>query len=483
LTTIAELLSSAWTWFWVGDVVALAVLLGVRVVLVRTALLRGTSAGKSSSLVIAWVMITAIAAGFFGISNNSQLQQAKTTDAALLVALGLFALGILVGFLFALPKVADAAAPKVDDAHLPARLRANTNLEKVSDWLTTVITGLALTQLTSVPGYLDRFAVFLAGGLAGNPLVSPGGTVPTGAKTIPDASLVASALGIAIEFPIVGFLAGYIATRTVLTSAFEDAERSLFGDTEREKVDAQPKLLQIPDPSSDTGPSEDELAAARTIASAPVDTLTTADEQATYARALTILGRARDALPWFQRALGVTPNDSRLLEQYAAALYNSTDSDPPAGQMLPVLQRALRNVKDDPAARARISTNLVLTYLYLPDGFVKALALADDIDHDTTLEKRPLLFYYRACAYGQLYTALISGRTFPEPTPNDKTVVGEKIYADTHLALRMQPALRKRFANVIVKKPVDPNRVAPNDDDLATFAHDHPHYKDLIDKG
>jgi len=34
----------------------------------------------------------------------------------------------------------------------------NTNLEDVSDWLTKIIIGVTLTQLTKIPGYLQSIA-------------------------------------------------------------------------------------------------------------------------------------------------------------------------------------------------------------------------------------------------------------------------------------------------------------------------------------
>jgi hypothetical protein len=83
-----------------------------------------------------------------------------------------------------LPKVVDSPPPTSGNAIDQApRLRSNTNLEKVSDWLSTVIRGIALTQLFRVPGYVSRFSEFLAknfgntGHLTGSNASNP---VPTG---------------------------------------------------------------------------------------------------------------------------------------------------------------------------------------------------------------------------------------------------------------------------------------------------------------
>jgi tetratricopeptide (TPR) repeat protein len=279
-----------------------------------------------------------------------------------------------------------------------------------------------------------------------------------------------------LYFPTIGFLLGYIATRTVLTRTFDEVDRSLtFTPDERVKVDALPRLIELPD-----APSNDDLATARKLAQADPTTLTTAEEKATYARALTLLDKYEQAIPWYQQALALTPNDARLLEQYAFALFHDENSD--AWQMIPVLERALTLSQDDLVAKARITTNLILTWLYVqPDGFVRAIDVANKFIADTALDKRPIVFFYRTCAYGQLYTTLKQGRNISGAVPSsDLGVVGKQIQEDTDTALAMAPSLRSQFCLVTESQAKDPGRDESTDDDLASFAQDFPLYKQRV---
>jgi hypothetical protein len=148
--------------------------------------------------------------------------------------------GGLIGFLFGVPQVdthvqvpdlsGDAAnarpgAPAGAAAVLPrqaglvgeagirdgamigsARLRPNTNLEKVSDGLTKAILGIGLSQFYKFPGWVSEVASFLGGSFG------PGN----------------SGKVVAISVLTYGFLEGalfaYIATRVYLSRAFGSSD-------------------------------------------------------------------------------------------------------------------------------------------------------------------------------------------------------------------------------------------------------------------
>jgi hypothetical protein len=106
---------------------------------------------------------------------------------ALFIALGALAVGTFIGFLFGLPRsltssefraarqqvsaanaagaaaVAAAGGTAVGDggsSTAPApgtSAEVNTNLEKISDWLTTIIVGVGLTKLQEIPGSIESF--------------------------------------------------------------------------------------------------------------------------------------------------------------------------------------------------------------------------------------------------------------------------------------------------------------------------------------
>jgi hypothetical protein len=84
---------------------------------------------------------------------------------------GFAALGALVGFLFGFPKSAvtgDGHSQEQAQAqgNEGSSLRPNTNLEKISDWLTTVIAGIALSQIGQIPAYIEQFKTFINSSLA-----------------------------------------------------------------------------------------------------------------------------------------------------------------------------------------------------------------------------------------------------------------------------------------------------------------------------
>jgi hypothetical protein len=116
--------------------------------------------------------------------------------------------GALIGFLFGIPKISQIDPNlKSSEAAQPYRQFVNTNLEKVSDWLTTIIVGLGLYQLSKIPGHLVTLADLLSTGV--------------GASTYR-----AFSLALIVYFMVVGFLSGYLATRLFLARLFWQADQA-----------------------------------------------------------------------------------------------------------------------------------------------------------------------------------------------------------------------------------------------------------------
>jgi hypothetical protein len=134
----------------------------------------------------------------------------KASASWMLAAGAFFAVGITIGFMFGLPKTPH---PEV-----------NTNLEQISDWLTKILVGVGLTQLTNIPPALALLAQFVAGGEG---------------SSGPDRSL---AFFIIFYFFFGGFVCGYLETRVYLTGAFFRAQNSRPED---ELVESE---LVVPDP-------------------------------------------------------------------------------------------------------------------------------------------------------------------------------------------------------------------------------------------
>ena len=86
-----------------------------------------------------------------------------------LVAAAAMLVGCLLGFLFGIPRTLQGEGgteETADGGKGGVRYEANTNLEQISDWLTKILVGVGLTQLSSAGEKLSALADFIAPGLA-----------------------------------------------------------------------------------------------------------------------------------------------------------------------------------------------------------------------------------------------------------------------------------------------------------------------------
>lgn len=169
--------------------------------------LRGLVFALGIGLIVVTIVPTALGMGRAGLIQ-------------LMIAGAATAMGALLGFLFGVPRTLqqDRPAPSGGDNGAAAGpvldYRFNTNLEQISDWLTKILVGVGLTQLTEVGPALQRVAGVAAEGI-----------------DEPSASAIAAA-GI-VFFLIGGFLLGYLWTRLVyprlLVAADTSVARELSG--------------------------------------------------------------------------------------------------------------------------------------------------------------------------------------------------------------------------------------------------------------
>ena len=126
--------------------------------------------------------------------------------------------GGLLGFLFGVPRTEDDEAVQTqnDDTSESAgkqvdaktRIRANTNLEQISDWLTKILVGVGLTQIRPILEFVyKQVVVRLAPGFA-----------MAGNTTEINESLT---IGVLIYFSASGFFVGYVWARVYLTESLE----------------------------------------------------------------------------------------------------------------------------------------------------------------------------------------------------------------------------------------------------------------------
>jgi hypothetical protein len=177
--------------------------------------------------------------GFVVVGMFAYYRDNATGYVSLLLAGGCVLTGILVGFLFGIPRYlqgragsrtdspqstqttgnAAATSPTAtDDNQYRPTYGANTNLEEVSDWLTKILVGVGLTQLGNIPHKVVAFGVFFSGQLGGGDFGSR------------------FAIAILLYFSLSGFLFGYLWTRLFLGGALVEADA--LTRVER-KLDAQ----------------------------------------------------------------------------------------------------------------------------------------------------------------------------------------------------------------------------------------------------
>lgn len=151
-----------------------------------------------------WGLALPVFAGLLVWAHSAQSSDGLAIATfGLLLALSALVVGALAGFLFGIPR----ALQQRDNAttsDTTGRYDVNTNLEQISDWLTKILVGVGLVQLTQVPQGFGQLSITLAPGLGSttsSPLIA--GVVMT-------------------LFSSLGFFLGYILTRTYLTAAFKE---------------------------------------------------------------------------------------------------------------------------------------------------------------------------------------------------------------------------------------------------------------------
>ncbi len=128
----------------------------------------------------------AFAVGVLGVTFW-QHDTAGSWSIAVLWSLACLILGGVSGFLFGIPRSRTHAA-KADQSPI----------EQIADWLTKIIVGLGLTNLSNIPGLLSRWANYVAVGV--------------GKEHASDSA----ALSMILYFVLLGFLGGYLLTNLFL---------------------------------------------------------------------------------------------------------------------------------------------------------------------------------------------------------------------------------------------------------------------------
>lgn len=193
----------------------------------------------------------------YGAQNETFLVAATT---GILIGGAALMIGGFLGFLFGIPRTLQGENAGARETEY----RANTNLEQISDWLTKILVGVGLTQLSEVPNSLRQLGLFIVD-QSGGAIASP-----------------TFALAAVLFFMVCGFLFGYLWTRLFLPGAFREADVALVIKKLGQQPELDAKALSLAqrqlEPRSDTSqPVQQELNEAITAAS-PLTKLTIAEQ-------------------------------------------------------------------------------------------------------------------------------------------------------------------------------------------------------------
>lgn len=137
----------------------------------------------------------------------------------LLAAAGAFSVGGMLGLLFGSPRWGDVVPSPTGDngesgaKHISAGVRPNTSLERIADWLTTMIVGLGLANLGPIGNKLSVYGTWLTQAITNDKTAQNG---------IPG-------IVISLSFVFAGFLLVYLWSLRFLPSELNRAYERLTG--------------------------------------------------------------------------------------------------------------------------------------------------------------------------------------------------------------------------------------------------------------
>lgn len=161
------------------------------------------------------------------------LSSARILFTELLVATAASSIGGLLGFLFGMPR-SPVDGPQRDEENKPAltvNYRPSNSLEQVSDWLTKILIGVGLVELTQLSETLSAVGRGVEASLVG----APAGT-----------SVVTQV--VVITFLVLGFLTSFLWTRiyygrlqTLADYDIQDSLRSKLAESEKQLTQEKAK--------------------------------------------------------------------------------------------------------------------------------------------------------------------------------------------------------------------------------------------------
>lgn len=382
---------------------------------------------------------------------------------AILFALGFSTIGFLVGFVFGIPKIATQTTDVTTSQPNRRRLLLpNTNLDQISDWLTKTIVGLGLVELNKIPGSIQTLASYLAT-LLGTGALSNG-----------------YCTAIVIEFPVVGFVGGYLVTRLVISRLLGDVERALAtSPDDQDQLRNATTLLLTPGDTA-TAPAQVPPATRKValdVADRSLEDLSNVSDIRAWARAKMVLEDYDGAIRGFRLAAQLDPNDVRTRVELATALDKSTDNKYGViREMLRNLEYAYAHLDENTPDSLRTAVYEYLTYAnvfaYQPKGFSDAIKYGEEFAATNLGQQSDSTWVNLAAAYAQRFGwQQRHGGTADELKLSHDAALGA-----ARRALELNPANRELLKHLLVKAYPGKRK---DENDLEVFEND-PDFRSLI---
>lgn len=169
----------------------------------------------------------------------------------MLVGIGSAAVGGLLGFLFGMPRAAVASATREGDSNTDAVVgyQPSTNLEQVSDWLTKILIGVGLVELSQLGGTLAAMGRVVAGSVKDAP---PGTVVVTQA--------------VIVGLLVLGFLASFLWTRIYYGPLQAEGDAAVVGRLRNALAASKRRLTEEKTSRQSAEQAVDKLATGKVVA-------------------------------------------------------------------------------------------------------------------------------------------------------------------------------------------------------------------------
>lgn len=436
----------------------------------------------------AQIALSAIGVGFLFVWAQEYFQGSKDVGGKIFFAslwsLACLAAGGLIGFLFGIPRWLQTDAPAApaagtqpgsdtaaNGANNPQVLDTrggrsrvyspNTNLDRISDWLTTILVGVGLVELQTIATQFDRATALIGQGLGDEPNKSLAGAI-------------------IIYFSVVGFLGVYLMTRLYLSQVIKGVEDLLGIDPDLKDALLRSDLSNPMNPDLGPEPGSD----IKRILSVPLDSLSDPTAIVIWSKSQFRAQNYSNAAAGYKKAIALNPNDIQLRLEYANVLFYASRG--PSGESSDLrseregqLLAAYRLLDDSTDAEARMKVYRALTFFYLydqpPAGFETVIRYGSEF-LSSPAKKMPSggLLVNLAAAYGQKCAWL------EKNSPNDVAGFCEnrnESFKACAAALEMNKVRWGERLRTLLQTDIEKDR---DDTDLEVFEHDNK-FRTLLD--